>query len=47
VKIDFMPGLSERWEPDPTGRFGEFGGRYIPETLMAAVTELERVYAAA
>ena len=29
------------------GRFGKFGGRYVPETLMAAVTELEESYAAA
>lgn len=26
------------------GRFGEFGGQYIPETLMYAVTELEKAY---
>src|SRR5258706_1800636 len=26
------------------GRFGEFGGRYVPETLMAALEELERAY---
>jgi tryptophan synthase beta chain len=26
------------------GRFGEFGGQYIPETLMNAVLELERAY---
>src|SRR5690348_699568 len=26
------------------GRFGPFGGRYVPETLMAALEELERVY---
>ena len=26
------------------GRFGEFGGRYIPETLVPAVEELERSY---
>jgi len=26
------------------GRFGEFGGQYIPETLMPAVTELEAAY---
>ena len=26
------------------GRFGEFGGRYIPETLVPAVTELEESY---
>jgi tryptophan synthase beta chain len=27
--------------PDATGRFGEFGGRYAPETLMPALEELE------
>ncbi|MFG0214419.1 tryptophan synthase subunit beta [Brevibacillus porteri] len=27
--------------PDENGRFGAFGGKYIPETLMNAVTELE------
>jgi tryptophan synthase beta chain len=26
------------------GRFGAYGGRYVPETLMAAVMELEREY---
>ncbi len=26
------------------GRFGEFGGRYVPETLMPALGELERAY---
>ena len=26
------------------GRFGPYGGRYVPETLMAAVQELEREY---
>ena len=26
------------------GRFGAYGGRYVPETLMAALTELEREY---
>jgi len=29
------------------GRFGPYGGRYVPETLMAALEELDRVYAAA
>ena len=29
------------------GRFGPYGGRYVPETLMAALDELERVYEAA
>jgi len=29
------------------GRFGVYGGRYVPETLMAALVELEREYATA
>ena len=29
------------------GRFGVYGGRYVPETLVAALDELEREYAAA
>jgi len=29
------------------GRFGAYGGRYVPETLMAALEELERAYARA
>ncbi len=29
---------------NPSGRFGEFGGQYIPETLMNAVIELEEAY---
>ena len=28
----------------PTGRFGEYGGQFIPETLMNAVLELETAY---
>ena len=33
--------------PDERGRFGPYGGQYIPETLMAAVAELEAEYRAA
>lgn len=29
--------------PDSRGRFGEFGGRYVPEVLVAALEELDRV----
>ena len=29
------------------GRFGRFGGRYVPETLIPALDELEAAYAAA
>ncbi len=30
--------------PDVRGRFGEFGGRYVPETLVAALDELAEEY---
>lgn len=30
--------------PDEHGRFGEFGGRYVPEALMGALDELERAW---
>ncbi len=33
--------------PDARGRFGEFGGRYVPETLMPLVLELDTAYAKA
>ena len=31
--------------PDPKGRFGDYGGLYVPETLMPLVLELGRAYA--
>jgi len=34
-------------EADAAGRFGEFGGRFVPETLMAPVEELTKAYAKA
>ena len=33
--------------PDERGRFGPFGGKFVPESLMAALAELENAYAAA
>jgi tryptophan synthase beta chain len=33
--------------PDSRGRFGRFGGRYVPETLVPALEELETAYHAA
>jgi len=33
--------------PDANGRFGDYGGRYVPETLMPLVHELEAAYRAA
>ncbi|HET7789367.1 MAG TPA: tryptophan synthase subunit beta [Gemmatimonadales bacterium] len=38
--------MTSATRPD-LGRFGPYGGRYVPETLMAALEELERTYAAA
>ncbi len=34
-------------EPDPTGRFGHFGGRFVPESLIAACKELEHAFRSA
>lgn len=34
-------------DPGPSGRFGEFGGRFAPETLMPACLELEQAFAEA
>jgi len=33
--------------PDHRGRFGRFGGRYVPETLVPALEELDAAYRAA
>jgi tryptophan synthase beta chain len=33
--------------PDAAGRFGPYGGRYVPETLSAALQQLDAVYAEA
>lgn len=38
-----MNGLIGKY-PDERGRFGEFGGKYVPETLMYALDELEKGY---
>jgi tryptophan synthase beta chain len=31
-------------QPDLTGHFGPYGGRYVPEVLMAPIEELEKAY---
>ena len=38
---------SFRSQPDERGHFGQFGGRYVAETLMPLILELEREYRAA
>lgn len=35
---------SSKTNPSIPGRFGPYGGRYVPETLMAALSELEQAY---
>jgi len=35
---------SKEQKPDTFGRFGRFGGKYVPETLMPALAELETAY---
>jgi tryptophan synthase beta chain len=42
-----MAPVISRRDPDARGYFGKFGGRYVPETLVAPVEELERAYYAA
>jgi tryptophan synthase beta chain len=34
-------------DPGPTGRFGEYGGQFVPETLVPACQELERSFRSA
>ena len=43
-----MTGITSRSTlPDSRGRFGDYGGRFVPETLMTALEELELEYTAA
>ena len=42
-----MTSIDHRAVPDSAGRFGAFGGRYVPETLYAALEELDAAYLAA
>ena len=39
-----METVAETTLPDANGRFGEYGGRYVPETLMHPLQELEDEY---
>src|ERR1700756_1098257 len=40
-------GITTHIWPDAKGRFGPYGGRFVPETLVAPLEELERAYAEA
>lgn len=39
-----IPTSSLQQRPDTLGRFGQFGGKYVPETLMPALAELEEAF---
>ena len=39
-----QPFTLTQQRPDSLGRFGRFGGKYVPETLMSALQELEAAY---
>src|SRR3954464_13871117 len=41
--VNSREGAAAQW-PDANGRFGRFGGKYAPETLMPALDELEAAY---
>src|SRR6202166_223382 len=41
--MELMSNATKTW-PDAKGRFGPYGGRYVPETLVAPLEELERAY---
>ena len=39
-----MQNLLEYNQPDTDGRFGRYGGKYVPETLITPLQELEEIY---
>ncbi|MEE3202592.1 MAG: tryptophan synthase subunit beta, partial [Acidobacteriota bacterium] len=41
-----LPAFGRR-DPDVRGYFGEYGGRFVPETLVAPIEELDEAYRAA
>ena len=43
MKEFYIPKPS-KYDPDDNGHFGIFGGRYVPETLMPILLELEKAY---
>ena len=38
------PAQAKRLRPDSQGRFGKYGGKYVPETLIAALSEVEEEF---
>ncbi len=45
-EIHVVPAFGQR-DPDARGYFGPYGGRFVPETLVAPIEDLERAYVAA
>jgi tryptophan synthase beta chain len=45
--VDVIPPSFGQRDPDARGYYGAYGGRFVPETLVAPVEELERAYFAA
>jgi tryptophan synthase beta chain len=39
--------VKRKLQPDKRGYFGQYGGKFVPETLMPALSELEKAYAEA
>src|SRR5260221_7394425 len=44
VQSSEQEGYQHQVYPDAQGRFGAFGGKFVPESLMAALAELEVAY---
>jgi tryptophan synthase beta chain len=44
MRENASPTLATSQVPDPRGRFGAFGGRFVPETLTEALDQLTREY---
>ncbi len=43
--MNIAPGVNSlRTGPNERGRFGEYGGRFVAETLMPLILEVERAY---
>ena len=47
MSIAGADGGSIMGDPDENGRFGQFGGRFVPETLVPACQELEKAFRSA
>ncbi|HXK95879.1 MAG TPA: tryptophan synthase subunit beta, partial [bacterium] len=44
MPLDTSPAAGVTTVPDSRGRFGTYGGRFVPETLMPALVELEEAF---